>query len=174
MTIISSLFSPTIVSDYLYAIINYPPSDWLTPTIGGFLRLLFGAEHFWLQFISLLFGIGLLIFYWIKYRKNWDWLSQTPLIVLVSLFTAAYGWSFDQPAALVAIIQIFVLVSVLPWQPASWIILISYVLINIANLISPGNEIYLFWLAPAMLIWYLVSCRLIEYRVHRDESTITS
>ena len=170
MTIISSLFSPTIVSDYLYAIINYPPSDWLTPTIGGFLRLLFGGEHFWLQFISLLFGIGWLMFYWIKYRKNWDWLSQTPLIVLVSLLTAAYGWSFDQPAALVAIIQIFVLVSVFPSKKASSLIFATYIMINVLNIISPGNEIFLVWLAPVLLLWYLASKWTIEHRISNNET----
>ena len=169
-TIISSFFNQGITKAYVFALQNYPPSDWLTPTIGGGLRLLFGSEHFWLQFLPTILGIIWLVMYWVKRKNWWEWLDQAPLIILVSLMTSAYGWSFDQPSSLVAIVQIFALITLFPWQVSSWVILLSFVMINVFNLLSPNNEIFLIWLAPAMLVWYLISCSLIANQLQNPES----
>jgi hypothetical protein len=76
--------------------------------------------------------------------------------------TSAYGWSFDQPVLLVAIIQIFAIISIRQLDLVSGIIISAYILINLLDLISPPNEIWLWWLAPSLLLWYLVAQWLIK------------
>jgi hypothetical protein len=39
---------------------------------------------------------------------EWDWDREMPLLVVVSLATAAYGWVFDQVVLLVAAVPMFV------------------------------------------------------------------
>jgi len=159
-TLISWSINTNVISQYFNAVLNYPPQDWATPTIGGITRFVIGTEQFWLQFIPPLLGIGWILFYWYHRRKSWDWIEQTPLILLVSVFTAAYGWIFDQSASLIAIMQIFILL--LPIQNKNYsqiAVLSSYILIEIFLLIPVGNQIWQFWLAPALLIWYLISKR---------------
>ena len=161
------IWNPQVFDQYFFAITNFPPSEWVTPTIGGIMRLIFGEDKFWLQFIPPFFGTLWLCLYFLRNKEDWNWLERTPLIILVSLLTAAYGWSFDQPAALVAIIQIFVVISSIAWQKYSILILGSYIMINILNILSPSNEIFLFWLAPTLLIWYLASKWIINNRIER-------
>jgi hypothetical protein len=163
-TLLAWAINPQILSQYLQAIGSYPPSGWATPTLGGVLRLVFGTDRFWLQFLPPALGLLWLLVYWVRRRAVWDWLAQAPLIILVSLVTTAYGWSFDQAIALVAMIQIFVSITSLSWGVRSALILIIYVLINLLDLIAPGNEFFLFWLAPAWLVLYLASIRVVEQR----------
>jgi hypothetical protein len=151
-----------VIEQYLLAVRSYPPSAWVTPTVGGILRLLLGNEKFWLQFLSPVIGILWLTVYWFRNRDNWDWLDRAPLITLVSLVTSAYGWSFDQPLLLVAIVQIFAIISIRQLDLVSGIIISAYILINLLDLISPPNEIWLWWLAPSLLLWYLVAKWLIK------------
>ena len=155
--LLTTISNPNVISQYLYAVSNYPPTDWATPTIGGIMRLLLGGDYFWLQFFPTILGVFWLFVYFSKRKKDWDWFEQSPLIILVSLVTTAYGWSFDQPAALVAILPIFVVITSNPWEKASTIIVSTYLLIILLNVISPENEIFLFWFAPVLLIWFLSS-----------------
>jgi hypothetical protein len=167
LTLLAWLANPNVIEQYLLAVKSYPPSDWVTPTVGGMLRLLFGNEKFWVQFLSPLIGVIWLAVYWIRQRNNWIWLEKAPLLVLVSIVTAAYGWSFDQPVVLVAIIQIFALVFNQKWDLSSGLIITAYILINLLDLASPPNEIWLWWLGPTLLIWYLISRWLIDHRTEQ-------
>jgi len=149
--------NPDVIQQYFLAIQNYPPADWATPTIGGILRILFGFERFWLQFLPPLIGIIWLIYYWFRHRADWDWFAQTPLLVLVSTLTAAYGWTWDQSVSIIAVLQITVLMIPLQRNLSSAMIISTYLLIDILALTIRGNQFWTFWLAPALLIWYLVS-----------------
>ena len=76
-TSIALVINPDVIQQYILAIRTYPPADWATPTIGGFFRLLFGTEKFWLQFIPPLIGIIWLIYYWQRNRITWNWFNRT-------------------------------------------------------------------------------------------------
>jgi hypothetical protein len=155
--LIALVVNPQVFSQYLFAIGNFPPTDWATPTLGGVLRLAFGPDRFWLQFLPSLAGVLWLLALWAGGRAAWDWPAQAPAVVLVSLLTAAYGWSFDQPAALAAVIPVFATLTMRPWNVYSFLVLGSYALVNVLVLVTPNNEIYFFWVAPALLVWYLAS-----------------
>jgi hypothetical protein len=41
------------------------------------------------------FGVGWFLLYWRRYQSNWVWAEQLPLIILVSVTTGSFAWSFD-------------------------------------------------------------------------------
>jgi hypothetical protein len=156
------LFSPSVYADYvqLNTIKTLPtPYDWQTPTIGGAARLFFGAEKIWLQFVPCFIGIVWLLFHWHKSKHQWEWSEQLPSLIVASLATASFAWSFDYIVLLPAIIQ-----------AASWLsrrrvlfrespIIIVYVIIMtlyvLLFFLSP-NDFWRFWLGPAFVIVYLI------------------
>jgi hypothetical protein len=167
--------NPNVIDQYYFAVRNYPPTDWATPTVGGILRLLIGSENIWLQFLPSILGLlWFTIVFWPRHRKTWDWLDQGPLLVLLSLTTTSYGWSFDQPPALLAILQVTLLI-VLHARldaPVRWIIA-SYVFILVLNLLTRGNDFFLFWFAPAMIVWYLASVKILRKTAKIEQQSLT-
>ena len=159
-TTLSWIVNPFVIQQYIFAVQNFPPSDWVTPTIGGLLRIFFGTERFWLQFLPPLLGFSWLAYYWLRHRSNWNWLEQTPFLILISTLTTAYGWSWDQTVSIIAILQIAVLLLPLRKNLSTALIISSYVLIDVLALTIRGNQLWSFWLAPALLIWYLASRRI--------------
>jgi Glycosyltransferase family 87 len=100
--------NPHVLGQYWDAMTNRTPEHWKSPTLGSLLRELFGQEHFGLQFVPTLIGLVWLAAYgWANRRREWDWLDQMPLVLLVSFVTASYGaWPFDLVILLPAVIQI--------------------------------------------------------------------
>ena len=157
-TLIAWIANPNVIQQYFFAIANYPPQDWATPTIGGIVRFLAGPDLFWLQFLPPLLGGIWLFTYWFRNRNNWDWIEQTPLIILVSIFTAAYGWTSDQSASLIPILQIFILLIPINFRnKKQMLVLCSYIGIEVLLFIPLGNQLWNFWVAPTILIWYLLA-----------------
>jgi hypothetical protein len=97
------LVNRDIFGSYLVAAAN-PPVDWAAPTLGTWLRLVFGAERRWLQYLpSLLGGLGLLA--WLCLRQGpWRWAALAGPLLLASVTTAIYGWSFDQVVLMPAMV----------------------------------------------------------------------
>ncbi len=172
-TTLSWIINPDVMQQYIYAIQNYPPADWVTPTIGSLLRLLLGTDRFWLQFVPSLLGLFWLIYYWIRNRREWNWVKQAPLLILVSTLTAAYGWSWDLTVSIVAILHVAVLIIPLRRDLRTIWIIITYLMIDVLIFLIPGNQLFTFWLAPALLIWYLASNVSIQsYDKERLSSTL--
>lgn len=74
--------------------------------IGGFLRATFGVEHAWLQFVPCVVGLGWFAVYWMRHRRTWMWEERLPLLVLVSIGSAAYFWKHDYILGLPAVIAL--------------------------------------------------------------------
>lgn len=151
------ILNPSVFQQYLFAIQYHPPTDWATPTIGGLLRLFLGIEKFWLQFVAPLIGFIWFIFYWIRNHKNWNWIEQSPLLILVSTLTAAYGWSWDQTVSVIAILQIASLLLPIQKSRSTILIVSSYLIIDMLALLLRGNQLLTFWYAPTLLIYYLAA-----------------
>ncbi len=113
-TLIALLFNHHILTQYADAMGNRPPSQWISPTLGTLLRLVFGENLFRLQFIPVLFGLSWFVWRYLLVkparlasRSNWDWREQIPLLLLVSFVTAPYGaWPFDMVLLLPAVMWI--------------------------------------------------------------------
>jgi hypothetical protein len=105
LTAIPLACNPKVIQQYRYALSAYPP-QFLCPTIGALLRLAFGMERLWLQFIPMIFGLGWFALHWLRHRRTWVWADQTPVLLLASFLTASYGvWSFDLVVLLVPLVQ---------------------------------------------------------------------
>ncbi len=77
-------------------------NEWLAATLGGFLRAYGGS---WLgalriEVFVVLGATALMLFRLTRYRPDISWSNELPLLILLSLTTAPYGWFFDTAIAL--------------------------------------------------------------------------
>jgi hypothetical protein len=159
-SVVAVMIDPQVFEQYLALYRLQPPTEWASPTMGGLLRLpsvLLGRDQYWLQYVPLAAGVIWLLAYWRRHRSDWDWRVELPLLVAVSLATMPYGWDYDGILALVPVIAVAAaLHRALP--TARIRVVAIYVGINAAalalNLLHTG-AFWFFWLAPALLVWYL-------------------
>ena len=159
-TLIALAANPAVIGQYLSSIVGYPPNYWITPTLGSLLRLVFGADRFWLQFVPLLLGTAWFIFYWRRHREPWSWAEQLPVLLLVCLITTAYGWEYDQIVLMLAVIQVAVwttqvtsrLMTIMVWSSFLVVTLLA-LSINVLQL----SAFWYVWMPPTYLLWYLVA-----------------
>ncbi|MEA3338251.1 MAG: glycosyltransferase family 87 protein [Chloroflexota bacterium] len=169
---IASIVNPPVILQYLHAATSYPPNDWATPTLGGFLRWVFGARYTVLQILPVSLGFAWLAVRWWHDGSQWRWIEQMPAVVLVSVLTAAYGWSSDKIVLLVILIPLAIwLVTNPPPRIAVLLISASYLMINLLALVRHGgnNDFEYVWFGPALLLWYLC----VEwYRSRREKGQV--
>jgi hypothetical protein len=156
------LFNPGIYTAYLtlYTVSGLiTPLDWAAPTLGNALRVWISPDQSALQFAPIAVGVAWLMYYWQCHKHSWNWAERLPILLLVSVSTSAYAWTFDQVVLLPAIMQ-----------SASWIVrrpltrylcglIIVYALINAVYLTGKFfvlNDFWYFWMAPSFLLTYLL------------------
>jgi hypothetical protein len=174
--VISTMFNASIIPQYIESVHTNPPVAWATPTIGGYLRLLFGVENFWLQFAPPILGLGLGATYWvwrvrIQNGLAWDWCKETSILLFGSLLTAAYAWTYDQVILLPALLLL--LAQAVRHAPGSrflWGLLATLTLINLADLLLHRwyDEFWFGWLAPAYLAWVWLGGLALRKRQQRE------
>jgi hypothetical protein len=168
------LFNPDLLGQYLKIIQGYSPLAWFTPTFGAYLRLAFGLEKFWLQYVPTAIGMAWLLYYWYKKREKWDWTETLPVILVMSILTSPYSWTYDQVVMLVALIPAWVgLVN--SRRSGKWYVTIGvYFLINLSFLILHRqftDDVFI-WFAPAMGLWILSTKRIFPIAVHFQEPSV--
>ena len=160
LMVIAILFNPAIFQQYLGMLQAYPLSDWANPTIGSYLRFFWlGVDKYWLQILPAVLGVFWFIWYWSQHHATWDWKQELPLILFVSLLTSPYYWTYDLLLLLPGI------VIVTSWMAADWkrwsTLLLSglFLGISILDLLLHMrlDEFWFLWMAPALLIWYLLA-----------------
>jgi len=160
-TLIAMLFNPHVITQYLSATVTDSPLVWMTPTFGSLLRWLIGFERKWLAFVPMVAGIFWLGLYGLWHRVDWRWADRMPLLLLVSVVSAPFGWSFDQvvllPALLQAMIRLFATCS----ERIVYGAIISYMAVNVAafTINARFQDFWLIWLAPVLMIWCLLMQR---------------
>jgi hypothetical protein len=154
------LRDPLVLAHYWDTMIHNSPNRFTAPTLGTLLRLVFGPEHVWLQFVPTAAGLLWFGVHWLRQRRRWEWGKQMPLLLLVSFLTTPYGaWSFDLVVLLVPILQAAV------WlngdgrrQMIQWV-LAFYVAVNglaLAINLTSVDEVWFVWVSPSLLIGYLL------------------
>ncbi len=138
------------------------PLDLPAPTLRNVAKLLLQLELGVWQMLPSLLAAAWVVFYWWRHRTDWQWSERLPLILLVSLTTSTYSWTFDQVVFLPALIHgaSWLVRQQLPWYRS--IAALLYIVINLAHAvlrIFVAEELWYFWLAPALLIAYLVFLR---------------
>ena len=156
------IFKPDLIGHYIASIMEYPLSQWATPTIGSYLRVIFGTQYFWLQFLPPIIGSLWFMAYWFPRRNDWHWGSEMPMILLVSLVTSPYYWTYDLiiaiPALIVIAIVIFTHFQHRIFIKTEFIIIFSYLVLTILNLILHRylDEYWFGWFAPALLLLSII------------------
>jgi hypothetical protein len=150
--------NPAVLGQYWHTFTHRPPAQYHSPTLGTALRLLLGEGQFRLQFLAMVPGLVWFAPYWLRHRADWDWNECLPLLLLVSVVTAAYGaWPFDLVLLLVPVVQVAAAVrgdERLRRRTA----IVVYLAINglaAAQLACEVEYFWFIWMAPALLLAYL-------------------
>ncbi len=159
-TSVAMIFNMQLLQQYLVMLRTYRISDLATPTIGAYLRFFWlGVDKFWLQFIPPLIGVCWFIYYWVKNKAAWSWLDKLPLLLLVSLVTAPYTYTYDQVILLPAIVLAVVWL-VRGWKSRTVIILaIIFIVLSALDLLlhMKLDDFWFIWMAPALFAWFLAA-----------------
>jgi hypothetical protein len=172
LTLVAMVFNPYIINQYIVMMQTGYLPELATPTIGSYLRFFWlGTDKFWLQFIAPIFGGLWFLFYWYKHHDSWSWLISIPIILLVSQVTAPYTYTYDQVILIPAIILACIWL-VKDWKRWSTLFFIGvFLLINILDLVlhMKLSDFWFIWMAPALLIWFLLIQR--QYNDSKDSGT---
>lgn len=161
--LIVALMNPNALPGWFQALLESPAREWATPTLGAWLRLFFGVERVWLQFLpsglAVLFSLGFALRRW-----GQDWVNENNFLwwVLFSLLTMPYGWTFDHVVALVALIPASIR---LGWRPQAvlwWVLWGIYIVVNGILMFTSGNMFWHIWLAPFWLLWTAMARRVAQ------------
>jgi hypothetical protein len=159
LTGIAMVFNPHIIQQYLVTM----SSGWIiphaTPTIGAYLRFFWlGTNNLWLQYVPAFIGGIWFIYYWNKHKHMWNWETEMPLLLLVSIVISPFAWTYDYVILLPVIIQ------AMSWIAQDWKRWSSLVMASILLLISlldlilyiKLNEFWFIWMPLCLFIWYLL------------------
>jgi hypothetical protein len=140
---------PSWALDYASAMPN-PPLYWQAPVLGTVLRIVFGWDRNWLQYLPTLVVGPLVLIALHRRRVAFAWTDTASPVLLLSVPTAAYGWSFDQLVLLLPYLQV-----VAWWRECHHGNLISSLMVATgllsANGLTPwvslrvGDDLYLPW-----------------------------
>jgi Glycosyltransferase family 87 len=160
LLVFTMILNPHIIQQYILSLKANQIVDSATPTIGSYLRLFWvGVSSFWIQFLPSGLGVLWLIYYYFTRRESWNWLSELPIILLVSLITSPYVWTYDQVILLPAILLVFIWIAREGKHRSALILIALFVLINVLNftLHLKLSEFWFIWVAPALLGWFLLA-----------------
>jgi len=114
---------------------------------GGLLRVLFGQQHLWLQFLPSAAGIVWFASYWLKHYRRWVWEERLPLLLLVSIGTSPYFWWHDLVVGLPAILALAIEVArIRQWLSATFLYLVIQVFIGLFGVNSASSAASLLWI----------------------------
>ncbi len=106
LTAIPLACNPQVLHQYQQAMTQSPPRM-LSPTLGALLRLGFGLDKLWLQYVPTALGLVWFAIHWLKNHRQWVWSSQVSVLLLASFLAASYGaWPFDLVVLLIPVLQL--------------------------------------------------------------------
>jgi len=158
-TLIGTAFNRSLFAQYLPTVLGYRPTVWFTPTIGSYLRLLFGHEHVWLQFMPPLAGVLWFAARWRSHGADWRWSAELPPLVFVSLLTMSFGWTYDYVLLYAALIPMAALMVRSCPKRSLALVASAYFAVNLLYLASQIHleDGYLGWFLPILGLIYLLA-----------------
>lgn len=134
------------------------PSDWATATLGSIFGELFRSRSQGLRWLPPIAGAAWFLWYWRAHSGGWNWLDRLPFVLLVSVATASFAWTFDQIVLLPALVQGMVWLANRAAFGQHKTLVLFYLVINailLAGKLYIRNDLWYFWAAPAFLVLYL-------------------
>ena len=151
------LANPDVYGQYVAAMRDHPPAQWVSLTLGTLLRVAFGAEHFGLQFVPVALGLGWFAWHWLPRRATWDWAAELPTLLLASFLTSPYGaWHFDLVLLLVVVLRRAGDPSAVRLRWAYFGMCAAMLAVSLSGVTS----VWFGWVAPAILVLDLIPARL--------------
>jgi hypothetical protein len=160
--VIPLLFNPQIYRAY-FALQGVEgvtrPLQWPTPTFGNVIKIVLHLDSDWVHIVVPLAAVIWVYGYWQRHKQSWRWSEQLPLLLLVSVASNFFTWTYDQVLILPALIQgtSWLARRHLPWY--SSIAALLYVAVNLSHAVMRvfvAEELWYFWLTPVLFIAYLV------------------
>lgn len=144
-----------------------PLLGWETPTIGGIVSHYLGTDLG--KYLGIIV-LPLVLYLLVLNKERLDLRTATSMILLVSLPTSIFGWSYDQVILIFPLMQIaaWVMEGELEIADASLVVfsLVLYDAIMLYQRIAQiPNELYYFWVPLAMAMTYFYSLVKIRRRV---------
>lgn len=162
------VFNPHVYAEYLQLDRWELLRDYSSSTLGAALRLVSGEiDRFRLQFIPMIPGVAYLAArLWSKRLEAWDWEREMPMLVAVSVATAAYGWVFDQVLLLVtAIPMIVVSIRERGWRLA---VVVGFgTATTIATFYLASQDVNYFWYFWLPVVFVVAGFVVLESEVER-------
>jgi hypothetical protein len=155
------LFDGQVYSQYLALLTSdavIRPLEWATPSLGTAIAEFSAISGAWIRWLPSFGGAMWFLWYWSRRAETWDWLTELPLVLLVSVATTSFGWTFDHVVLVPAVIQVAVWTSRSPVWQQSAIIIGTHVALGVILLVSKVfvlNDFAYFWVAPTYLLLYL-------------------
>ena len=151
-------FNPDVWAHYFNAYKVHPPAEHVSLTIGILLRVLFGQELFWLQFLPMSLGFAWFAWHRWTFRDGWSVSEYLPMLVLVSFVTAPYGaWHFDLVLLLVPLIQRAAEFSQRPWDQRASAATFAFLGMNVVMALMCVVGVWSWhfaWVAPVVFVGY--------------------
>jgi hypothetical protein len=143
---------------------TYPVDQWMTSTLGGFIRATLGPDKVFLQYIPFTFGLAWILLFLLQHIKTFNWMDHLPLIVIVSVVCIPYGWTFDYAVVIWCIIPISIVFGFSQWTFTKAGIFTVYWVMNLAIAFLSLSQNQFWWYPSAILIWYLISGRILKQK----------
>ncbi len=157
-SLVALLLQPDVFWQYVEFVRLQVPEEDLVSTPGAALRLLFGFDRFWVQWLPAVVGIGWVIVYFRRRRDGWDWRREMPLLAAVSWIAAPYGWVYDivllVPTILDGAVRIEATGDLRLTRRAVTVFLLFGVAIWVQHL-AFGSGVIHAWVGPAVLVAWL-------------------
>lgn len=157
-TLLVSLFVPNILVSFIATSLKNQPILYCTPTLGYWLREIFGADKFTLQYAAPLIGIAWLVVFWQRKKETWDWTAQMPILAFVSLITSPYSWTHDQVILLLPLLEVAILAVKIANRKLLMVFLLGWLLLNSVMVVLHFwyPDCWFIWQAPFWLVIYWV------------------
>jgi hypothetical protein len=163
---IALLVNHQVVSQYINMLRFYPLDAWKTSTLGSYVRLLLGIEKYYLQFLPSLIGVFCFLAYWRIHKKDFEWTSMLPFVILISIVTTPYGWTLDYSVLVISVIQVAALFGFSNLSFNKIIILTTYWIINFILIFVSASQNWFWWFPSFLLIWYLLALKYLTRHNH--------
>jgi hypothetical protein len=135
-------------------------NDWPTPTLGMALAQLFPASAVWIRWMPSLVGTLWFLWYWQRHSLTWEWVTELPLLLVVSAATTGFAWTYDYVVLLPALLQCAAWTTEMEPKRRRIIIgvhaLLTAILVG-SKIAFDGDllSISYFWLPLVLLIFYI-------------------
>jgi hypothetical protein len=143
---------PEIFAEYSAMIRAHQVGFYETSTIATILRQVTGIA--WTQFVPAFLALAWFCWYWKSRRLLWDWKTEMPMLLLVSLVSTTYAWFTDEVILIPAIFSAAAALGKVGtrWEPSAAL----YLLLNALGMgWAVGHQImWLTWIPAVWLVLY--------------------